>query len=110
MSFYNHNSAESWKAQAKKLEGELERAETGLAIALQGNNNQSSNKKNEEYAELWIENREKVDLFDEYIVCVPIRGSVYHKYECALFIEGTIHTVYEAEDMGFKPCPQCCKN
>lgn len=79
-----------------------------LSIALNlyqlGLNNQS-NKELEQ-------NRNKLDFFDEYIVLVEDDNTNwYHKYECYRFKQRDFwaYNIDQAENLGYEPCPNCCK-
>lgn len=59
-----------------------------------------------------IENRDKLDFFDEYIVLVEDDSTNwYHKYDCFRFKgeDFWAFNIDQAEDLGYEPCPFCCK-
>ena len=58
------------------------------------------------------QNREKLDFFDEYIVVIEDDNTnLYHKYECYRFKgeDFWAYNIDNAEDLGYEPCPNCCK-
>lgn len=59
-----------------------------------------------------IENRDKLDFFDEYIALVKDDNTNwYHKYNCFKFDgkDFLAFNIDQAEDLGYEPCPFCCK-
>lgn len=59
-----------------------------------------------------IENRDKLDFFDEYIALVEDDSTNwYHKYDCFKFKgeDFLAFNIDQAEDLGYEPCPVCCK-
>ena len=71
--------------------------------------------KSEENLELQQELRqdsEKIDFLDEYIVMIEDDNTdLYHKYECYRFkgIDFWAYNIDQAENLGYEPCPNCCK-
>ena len=59
------------------------------------------------------QNRNKLDFFDEYIVLVENDNTNwYHKYECYRFKQRDFwaYNIDQAENLGYEPCPNCCKS
>lgn len=59
-----------------------------------------------------IENRDKLDFFDEYIALVEDDSTNwYHKYDCFRFKgeDFWAFNIDQAKDLGYEPCPFCCK-
>lgn len=59
-----------------------------------------------------IENRDKLDFFDEYIALVEDDSTNwYHKYDCFKFKgeDFLAFNIDQAEELGYEPCPFCCK-
>ena len=68
---------------------------------------------NSELQQKLKQNRNKIDFFDEYIVCVEDDNTGwYHKYECFRFRgrEFWVYNIDQAKSLGYKPCPDCCKS
>ena len=58
------------------------------------------------------QSREKLKFFDEYIVMVEDdTTNLYHKYECYRFKgeDFWAYNIDQAENLGYEPCPNCCK-
>ena len=53
--------------------------------------------------------REEVSFFDQYAVCVNVRGALYHRYGCARFTPDNFEILNEklAAAEGYLPCPDC---
>lgn len=63
-----------------------------------------------ESREYWINNHNKVDFIDEFIVFIEDDGTdFYHKYECDKFVGDYFwaYNIEAAEYNGYKPCPLC---
>ncbi len=57
-----------------------------------------------------IENRDKVDFFDEYIALIEDDSTNwYHKYDCHSFKgeDFWAFNIDQAENLGYEPCPYC---
>lgn len=69
-----------------------------------GLNNQSNKER--------IENSEKLEFIDEYIVFIEDDNTEwYHKYECYRFSgeDFWAYNIDQAKNLGYEPCPVCCK-
>lgn len=80
----------------------------GLSLSLNlyqlGLNNQSNKER--------IENSEKLEFIDEYIVFIEDDNTEwYHKYECYRFSgeDFWAYNIDQAKNLGYEPCPVCCK-
>lgn len=59
-----------------------------------------------------IQNREKLEFFDEFIVFVEDDNTdLYHKYECYRFRgeDFWAYNIDQADSLGYQPCPTCCE-
>lgn len=59
-----------------------------------------------------IENRDKLNFLDEYVVFIEDDSTNwYHKYECYRFKgrDFWAYNIDQAENLGYEPCPNCCK-
>jgi hypothetical protein len=59
-----------------------------------------------------IKNSEKLDFFDNYVALVVDDGTGwYHKYECYRFSgeDFWAYNIDQAKNLGYEPCPVCCK-
>ena len=63
-----------------------------------------------ESREYWINNHNKVDFIDEFVVFIEDDGTdFYHKYECDKFVGDYFwaYNIEAAEYNGYRPCPLC---
>lgn len=80
----------------------------GLSLSLNLYQLGLNNQRNEER----IENSDKLDFFDEYIALVEDDSTNwYHKYDCHRFKgeDFWAFNIDQAKDLGYEPCPFCCK-